>query len=416
MTAPFFFHGLLLLVGLCCPLPITKTSYLYEELYEDPSIDHFQCRKVVLTICNVSITLFKEMAQRSGNGNILFSPIRVIAALSMLSLGAKGNLSKHILEALRLNKTGLPEAEIHKCFRYLLRALHKPEEFSPLKSGSSVFIHQGLTPENKFVEGVKDLYHSDVISINFTDSSRAKTQINNYMMEKSKKEIGDIVKNLESDTFLAVVNYIILNAKIISNYGCRFLKVKDYHLGYGMATKVPTIHTVDLNHLFRVEDLSSTVLVYSLLAGSFTTYFILPDIGKMKKVEQRLTYPHFRRMRRQLSLRMVDLETPELSLSETHDLESVMSLLGITYAFNGVTNSDSSSVMNDTLPKSLKVISKAMLTHEDKWSKPGKSICFKNDGSVDVGHVQFNRPFLIFIQDTKNDAPLFLGRVVNPKN
>ncbi|XP_076777010.1 alpha-1-antitrypsin 1-6-like isoform X2 [Arvicanthis niloticus] len=361
MTAPFFFHGLLLLVGLCCPLPITKTSYLYEELYEDPSIDHFQCRKVVLTICNVSITLFKEMAQRSGNGNILFSPIRVIAALSMLSLGAKGNLSKHILEALRLNKTGLPEAEIHKCFRYLLRALHKPEEFSPLKSGSSVFIHQGLTPENKFVEGVKDLYHSDVISINFTDSSRAKTQINNYMMEKSKKEIGDIVKNLESDTFLAVVNYIILN-------------------------------------------------------GNFTTYFILPDIGKMKKVEQRLTYPHFRRMRRQLSLRMVDLETPELSLSETHDLESVMSLLGITYAFNGVTNSDSSSVMNDTLPKSLKVISKAMLTHEDKWSKPGKSICFKNDGSVDVGHVQFNRPFLIFIQDTKNDAPLFLGRVVNPKN
>lgn len=79
--------------------------------------------------------------------------------------------------------------------------------------------------------------------------------------------------------------------------------MKDYHLGYGMTTKVRTIHTVDLNHLFRVEDLSSTVLVYSLLAGSFTTYFILPDVGKMKKVEQRLTYPHFRRMRRQLSLR-----------------------------------------------------------------------------------------------------------------
>ncbi|GAB1297744.1 Alpha-1-antitrypsin 1-6 [Apodemus speciosus] len=209
MTAPYFSRVLLLLVGLCCLLPITKTKY--EKLYEDPSIDPFQCRKVALTICNASITLFKEMAQLSTNGNILFSPIRVIAAISMLSLGANANLSKHMLEALRLNKTGLPEAEIHKCFRYLLRPIHQSEEIWTLKSYSSVFIHQGLTQVDKFVKGVKDLYHSDTLSINFTHSSRAKTRINNYIMEKSKREIVNIVKNLERDTILAVVNYIILN-------------------------------------------------------------------------------------------------------------------------------------------------------------------------------------------------------------
>lgn len=211
MTAPFFSRGLLLLIGLCCLLPITKTKY--EKLYEDPSIDPFQCRKVALTICNVSITLFKEMAQLSANGNILFSPIKVIAAISMLSLGANANLSKHILEALRFNKTGLPEAEIHKCFRYLLRPIQRIEEMGTLKSLSSVFIHQGLTQVDKFVKGVKDLYHSDTISINFTDSSKAKKRINDYIMEKSKREIVDIVKNLESDTVLAVVNYIIWNGK-----------------------------------------------------------------------------------------------------------------------------------------------------------------------------------------------------------
>ncbi|XP_031212118.1 alpha-1-antitrypsin 1-6-like isoform X2 [Mastomys coucha] len=358
MTAPLFSRGLLLLVGLCCLLPITKTKY--EKLSEDPNIDPFQCRKVALTICNVSITLFKEMAQLSANGNILFSPIRVIAAISMLSLGASGNLSKHILEALRFNKTGLPEPEIHKCFWYLLRAIHQPEELSPLKSGSSVFIHQDLTPVDKFVKGVKDLYHSDIISINFTDSRLAKTQINKYVMEKSKKEIVNIVKNLESDTFLAVVNYIIWKANL-------------------------------------------------------TAYFIIPDIGKMHKVEQRLTYPHFRRMRRQLSLRLVDLETPELSLFETHDLESVMNLLRIAYVFNSGANS--SVVMNDTLPKSLKVVSKAVLTIDEKGLKPGTNSCFKVDESTEIGHrIQFNRPFLIFIQDHTNDVPLFLGRVVNPKN
>lgn len=54
-----------------------------------------------------------------------------------------------------------------------------------------------------------------------------------------------------------------------------------------------------------------------------------------------------------LHTRMVNLETPELSLSETHDVESMMSLLGITYVFNNDANS--SAAMNDTLQKSFKV-------------------------------------------------------------
>lgn len=212
-----------------------------------------------------------------------------------------------------------------------------------------------------------------------------------------------------------MVNYIIWKAKIVNDFGCWSVKVKDYHLGYGMTIKVPMIHTVGMKYLFRVEDLSSTVLMLSSLAANLTAYFIIPDIGKMHKVEQRLTYPHFRRMRRQLSLRLVDLETPELSLFETHDLESVMNLLRITYVFNSGANS--SVVMNDTLPKSLKVVSKAVLTIDEKGLKPGTNSCFKVDESTEIGHrIQFNRPFLIFIQDHTNDVPLFLGRVVNPKN
>ena len=92
-------------------------------------------------------------------------------------------------------------------------------------------------------------------------------------------------------------------AKLDSNFGCRSVKVKDYHLGYGMTIKVSMIHNMAMHYLFRVEDLSSTVLMLTLLTGNFATYFIIPDPGKMQKVEQSLTYPHFRRMRRQLLTR-----------------------------------------------------------------------------------------------------------------
>lgn len=211
MMTSIFSHGLLLLAGLCSLLPRAQTTD-QEKLY-DPSVDALQCRKVALTFCNVSISLYKELAQQSRDGNIFFSPIRVIASILMLSLGAEGNASQHILEALRLNKTGLPEAEIHKCFQYLLRATNQPTEMSPLTSGSSVFIHQGLNLVNKSMKGIKDLYLSEVIFTNFREHSKAKAQINNHMMKKTRKKIGTMVKELKNDTFLALMSYIIWNGK-----------------------------------------------------------------------------------------------------------------------------------------------------------------------------------------------------------
>ncbi|XP_055462663.1 alpha-1-antitrypsin 1-6-like, partial [Psammomys obesus] len=223
--------------------------------------------------------------------------------------------------------------------------------------GSSMFIDKGLNKVDKFVRGAKDLYHTDVIPIDLTDSRAAKTQIINYMKE-TNKDIVDVVKNLKNDTFLALVNYIELNGKAMF-------------------------------------------------------YFILPDEGKMHMAEERLSYPHFRRMKQYNSLRMVNVHIPEFSISETHDLESVLNLLGINYVFNN--EASSSVVKDDTLRKSFKVISKATLTFDDKGIEPVPNYC-DNEEWASISVFQLNRPFLIFIEHMENGAPLFLGRVVNPRN
>ncbi|OBS63650.1 hypothetical protein A6R68_07811, partial [Neotoma lepida] len=409
MMTSFSSQGLLLLAGLCFLLPRTQTTY-HKELDNDPSIDPFQCRKVAFTISNVSISLYKEMAQKSRNGNILFSPIRVVAAILMLSLGVKGNVSQHILEALRFNKTGLPEAEIHKCFQYLLRAVNQPTGMSPLKSGGSMFIHQGLKLVDKSVKRIKDIYFSEVISTNFSDSSSAKRQINNYMMKKTNKEILNMVKELKKDTFLALMNYIIWNGRIVSDFECQFIQMEDFHLEYRKTIKVAMVTNVDMYHLFRVEELSSMVLVYGY---TLVTYIIIPDKGKMHQVEERLTYPHFRQMIQRLNLRIVKVHTPVLSVSETSDVVSMMSLLGITPFFNKEANCTVAA--EDTPQKSFKVISKAVLTLENMGTRPPMDLCLKNELWANAPLVQINRPFLIFIQDSTNYAPLFLGRVANPR-
>ncbi|CAH6850336.1 alpha-1-antitrypsin 1-6 [Phodopus roborovskii] len=411
MMTPFFSHGFLLLVGLCYLLPGTQATY--EGLYNDSGINRFHCRKVALTVSNVSISLYKQMAQKSRSGNILFSPIRVVASILMLSLGAKGKVSQHILEALKLNKTGLPEAEIHRCFQYLLHAINQATEVTSLKSGNSMFIHQDLKLVDKSLETIKDLYFSEVIPTNFRDSNRAKAQINNYMMKKTNKEIVDMVNELKNDTFLALMDYIVWNGKIISNFYCQFIKMEDFYLGRKQTMNLPTVNNVGVYHLFQVSNLSSTVLVHSNGQGSVIAYFIIPDNIKLHQLEQRLTYPHFRQMIQKFSLRMVKVHIPILSLSETYDVESVMDLLGITPVFNEEANS--SEIMQNTPQKSFKVLSKAMLTLDDKGTNPTKGPCLGQKQWSDLPLVKLNRPFLIFIQDLTNNIPLLLGRVVDPR-
>ncbi|XP_050007375.1 alpha-1-antitrypsin 1-6-like [Alexandromys fortis] len=411
MMASVFSHGLLLLAGLCALLPRTQTTD--DEDPYDPSIGSWQCRKVALTICNVSISLFKELTQQSRDGNIFFSPISVVASILTLSLGAEGNDSQRILEALKLNKTGLSEAEIHKCFQYFLRATNQPAEMSPMISGSSVFIHQGLKLVDKSLKGIKDLYASEVISTNFRESSKAKAQINNHMMKKTKKEIGTMVKELKNDTFLALMNYIIWNGKIIRYYSCHFLRMEDFHVDHQKTIKVPMINNVGLFHLFRVRDLSSMVLVYTSPQVIPFTFFILPDHGKMHEVEQRLTYPDFRRMFQQFSLRTVKVQIPRLLVPETHGVESVVNLLGISPLFKKA--AISSVAVEDTVQKSFKVVSKAMLTLDGKDISTSPSSCLKKDEWAAVPLFQLNRPFLIFAQERTNSIPLFLGRVAIPR-
>lgn len=61
------------------------------------------------------------------------------------------------------------------------------------------------------------------------------------------------------------------------------------------------------------------------------------------------------------------------------------------------------------------VLSKAVLTFDEQDKRPSRSSCFKSDEWADIPLFQLNRPFLIFIQDPENSAPLFLGRVANPR-
>lgn len=124
--SPSFYRNFLL-GSLCCVLLSGSQTKGYQEtddLYHDNRIQELpQCQKIIPTITNISLFLLQKAIHWPKQTNIVFSPVNIVAAFEMLSLGAKGNTHHQILKGLRLNLTDMTEKKLHKCFQYFLLTL-----------------------------------------------------------------------------------------------------------------------------------------------------------------------------------------------------------------------------------------------------------------------------------------------------
>lgn len=167
---PYFYRNFFLLASLCYMLPGSQTKGYQETdaLYHDNKDQELpQCQKITSTITNISLFLLEKAIRWPKRTNIVFSPVNIMAAFEMLSLGAKGSTHHQILKGLRLSLIDMTEREVHKCFQHFLHALFQPNQQLQLTMGSSLFIDKHLKVANKFKNVVTESYHSEAIPIDF---------------------------------------------------------------------------------------------------------------------------------------------------------------------------------------------------------------------------------------------------------
>ncbi|XP_047398035.1 putative alpha-1-antitrypsin-related protein [Sciurus carolinensis] len=406
--------GLLLLAGLCCLAP----GFQMAELQEIDSSDHghqhqepLPCHNFSADIIDLAFTLYREPATWSRHTNILFSPVSIAMAFAMLSMGTKGDTHTQILEGLKLKSRGTPEAQIHECFRHLLLVFQQPGKRRQLTMNSSLFIQRRLKLLDKFLQDSRNLYHSDIVPVNFKNIKGAKKQINSHMEQKTQRKVKGLVKDLKNGTTLALVNYISFHARWNEEAEAERHITEDFHVNKKTTVKVPMINCLGNFFLHRDKELSSWVLVQHYL-GDATAFAILPDPGKMEQVEKKLTQRHFEDILSAIDLRSVNLHFPKLSISGTYDLRILLSRLGITKVFS---NGADLSGITEKAPLSLsQALHKAVLTLDKKEIVTSGATKWEDNALSKAPTLQFNRPFLLIVKDEYTNFPLFGAKVVNP--
>ncbi|XP_047397771.1 alpha-1-antichymotrypsin-like [Sciurus carolinensis] len=367
---------------------------------------------------NFTFSLYKQLASTKPSENVVFSPLSISTALVFLSLGARNTTLTEILQGLKFDLTETSEAEIHQGFQHLLHALSRPSEQLQLSTGNAMFIQDHMEVLTKFSEDTQRLYEAQALITNFQNPNAAEKSINDYVKKKTQGRIAELIREPSPQTMMVLVNYIFFKAKWMRPFDPRDTVEGEFYLSTGKPVKVPMMSAEDLTiPYFRDEEHSCTVVELKY-EGNASALFILPDEGKMEKVEAVLLPETLKKWKDSLQMRWIDeLHLPKFCISSDFSLESILPQLGIREVFSRL--ADLSGITGNKNLMVSQVVHKALLdvTEEgtEATASTGVKVTFLSAKLGPKTIVNFNRPFLMAIVHTDSNVNLFLSKVTNPK-
>ncbi|XP_076407423.1 serine protease inhibitor A3N-like isoform X3 [Peromyscus maniculatus bairdii] len=373
-----------------------------------------------LTLASINtdfaFSLYKELALKNPDKNVVFSPLSISAALAVLSLGASSNTLEEILEGLKFNLTETPEADIHRGFGHLLHTLSQPGDQVNISTGSMIFVEKRLHILAEFKEKARALYQAEASVTDFQKPHEAKKLINDYVRKQTQGKIKELISDLDEKTLMVLVNYIYFKGKWEMPFEPHFTRESDFYLDEKRSVKVPMMrHTFLTTPYFRDEDGNCSVVELKY-TGNASALFILPDMGKMQQVEASLQPETLKKWKDSLRSRMIDkLYMPKFSISSDDSIEDILQQLGIREVFS--TQADLSGITGAKDLTVSKVVHKAVLDVAETGTEAAAATGLIPRGSALILNpleVNFNRAFLMIIFDTNTQTPLFMAKVSNP--
>ncbi|NWU88637.1 A1AF antiproteinase, partial [Upupa epops] len=401
----------LLLVG------IYSNSYCYERNYQgvrnqnqrDQENRNMPLKTVGNSICRFACCFYKEISSRENSGNIFFSPVSISTAFAMVTLGARTDTLTQILRVLSFNPREISENEIHEGYHQLMQMVNRKNEGLQLNMGNVLFVLEQLKPQEQFLRNLRNYYDGEVYPMNFKRADQAQIKINEYVAEKTNGKIKDLINNLDPLTELLLISYIYFNAQWEKPFDPKYTKRSKFFVDGNKAVEVPMMFGMGLFKHGYDEQLSSTVVQMDYKGGA-SAFFILPDQGKMKKLEKRLSCEHMSRWRTLVTKRSANVYLPKFTLYGTYDLKDILYKMGIMDVFTD--KADLSGITGQPQHRISQAIHKAVVQVDETGTEAAAATGMEIVPMSVPDTITFNRPFIMVII-MGNDV-FFMGKIVNP--
>jgi serpin B len=187
-------------------------------------------------------------------------------------------------------------------------------------------------------------------------------------------------------------------------------QTEPFSLLEGGTQQVQMMHRHDTLPHMRGSDFDALALNY--VGQTFRMLVIVPDSGRFKEVEARLSAEFLDGIRAALVNENVDLGLPKFQAETAFSLSEPLQTFGMVDAFS--TAADFSGITQQERLMLTSAWHKAFVAVDESGTEAAAATGVIGGVVSLPSPLTVNRPFLFLIEDVETKAVLFLGRIVKP--
>ncbi|EGT58662.1 hypothetical protein CAEBREN_17780 [Caenorhabditis brenneri] len=349
------------------------------------------------------------LRQQNLNESLVFSPLSIALALSLVHVAANGETRDQIREAL---VRGATDEQLEQHFANISAALLAAEKGTQVNIANHVFSKSGFPIKQSYLDTVKKLYNAGATSLDFSNAEASAEAINKFVAENTKDHIKKIISadSITQDLVAVLTNALYFKADWLNKFKKESTTKREFFSSADEKREIDFLHASMVHRSYGEND-QFQVLSLPYKDDSFALTIFLPKtrfgLGDALKSLDSATIQD---LMSNTTDTLVNIRIPKWKIEKELDLNQALQSIGIKNAFDqqsaDLTNMADGIFVSQVTHKALIEVDEAgttaaaatvvMMTRKSALRPIGTPIEFQAD-----------HPFLFVL--SQNSHPLFVG-------
>ena len=389
--------------------PKTDKSYIAAD---DSASTPEGVKQVVDANNQFAIDLYQQINKQpvQSDKNIFFSPYSLSTAMAMLYAATDGETKQQIQKTFHYPTPAI----LNPNSAALYNQFNKPNPNYDLSTVNDLWMRQGLSPIQNYLDTVKRYYGGQVTNLDFASRPEPSRQaINKTISNHTKQMIPELLPegSIKSSTAAVLTNAVYFKSQWAQPLGLRGSTQPFYNLN-GTITDTNFMYSIENSNYTEDEQVQVVELPYK--GDDLSMIVVLPQSkGKlaMQALVKNLSADQIGQWTHNMKIKAVDLQLPKFKMEQDYKMDELLAEMGMPIAFGSRADF---SLFNNKLPLAVdSIIHKAVVEVDEKGTvaAAATSIVITPISASYNAEFTADHPFMFMIKDNKTDAILFLGQV-----
>lgn len=369
-------------------------------------------QKVIKGINKSGLEVFRKLYENDQSVNILFSPLSLTSALSMLENGASGISQVEIMDVLNLESDETINETYNGLINHFNEISNLEEDYTTIVnlSNSFWFKRDNLKIRESYLNIIKENYDGDVYAVDFSDVT-TKDTMNAWIEDKTNSLLKNTIKETDAYDISYLINTLYFKGQWTDEFSDYYTKEEEFTLSNTNTVSVQMMHKEDRYKYFESDDVQIICLSYS----HASMYVILPR-GSLEDFMSRYNQTTIH----EFDYQTVDLYFPKFKFSSKNNLKEILKSLGMPSVFHENSAEFKNMIESDEKVYVSKVFQNAMIEVDEKGTEAAAVTVLEMNTTEmpiepeEIPVMNCNKPFMFVIKDNLSGCDLFIGVVQNP--